>query len=77
MKDTFEESLQLQMLVLLQSMCIFTAALSSSSDGWTKNKEKVPDVSNSNQNVETTWNSKLKFTEYQDSLIKRVQRKII
>ena len=64
MKDTFGESLQLQMSVLHQSMCIFKAdcGLSSSYDCWAKYKEKVPDVSDPNQNVETTCNSKLKFT---------------
>ena len=41
---------------------VFKAGLSSSYDGWAKCKEKVPDVSDSNQNVETTCNSKLKFT---------------
>ena len=61
-KDTFAESLQLQMSVLHQSMCIFKAGLSSSYDGWAKYKEKVPDVSDPNQNVETTCKSKLKFT---------------
>ena len=40
------------------------AGLSSSYhvDGWAKCKEKVPDVSDPNQNVETTCNFKLKFT---------------
>ena len=61
-KDTFAESLQLRMSVLYQSMCIFKPGLSSSYDGWAKYKEKVPDVSDPNQNVETTCNSKLKFT---------------
>ena len=61
-KDTFAESLRLQMSVLHQSMCIFKAGgLSSSFDGWAKYKEKVPDVSDLNQNVETTCNSKLKI----------------
>ena len=44
-------------------MRIFKTGLSSLSDGWAKYKEKVPDVSDSNQNVETTCNSKFKFTE--------------
>ena len=44
-KDTFAESLQLQMSVLHQSMCIFKTGLSSSYDCWVKYKEKVPDVS--------------------------------
>ena len=39
-----------------------------------KYKEKVPDVSDPNQNVETKCNSKLKFTELKDLLIKRVQK---
>ena len=41
------------MSVLHQSMCIFKAALPSSNDGWGKYKEKVPDVSGPNQNVQT------------------------
>ena len=62
-KDTFAECLQLQMSVLHQSMCIFKAAgLSSSCGGWAKYKEKVPDVSDPNQNPETICNFKLKFT---------------
>ena len=31
---------------------VFNAGLSSSNDGWTKFKEKVPDLSDPNQNVE-------------------------
>ena len=61
-KDTFAESLQLQMSVLHQNMHIFKACLSSSYHGWVKYKEKVPHVSDPNRNVETTSNSKLKFT---------------
>ena len=56
-KDTFSERLQLEILVLHKSMCIYKPGLSSSYDGWTKYKEKVPDVSDSNQHVETTCNS--------------------
>ena len=41
---------------------IFKASLSISYAGWVKYKEKVPNVSDPNQNVETTYNSKLKFT---------------
>ena len=61
-KDTFAENFQLQMSVLQQSMRIFKAGPSSSYDGWAKYKKKVPDVSDPNQNVETTCNSKLMFT---------------
>ena len=53
-KDTFAESLQLQMPVLHQSISIFKAGLAISYDCLTKYKEKVPDVSNHNQNVRTT-----------------------
>ena len=53
-KETFAENLQQQMSVLHQSMSIF--------QGWANCKEKVPDVLDPNQNVETTCNSKLKFT---------------
>ena len=64
-KETFSESLQLQMSVLHHFMSIFSvfnAGLSSSYDGWAKCNEKVPDVSAPNQNVETRSHSKLKFT---------------
>ena len=44
------------------------------SDGWAGHKVKVPDVSGSIQNVEITYNSKLKFTELTDLFIKRVQK---
>ena len=62
---------------LLQKVCIykcqfcttyehfpvfFSGGLSSSYDGWAKCKEKVPDVSDPNQNVETRSHSKLNFT---------------
>ena len=42
---------------LHQSLCILKAGLSSSYDvmGWAKYKEKVPNVSDLNQNVETTY----------------------
>ena len=62
-KDASTESLQLQMFVLHESVCIFKVDLSSLSNGQAKYKEKVPDVSDPNQNVETTCNSKVKFAE--------------
>ena len=55
-KDTFAEGFHRQMSVLQQSMCIFKAGLSSLSDGWAKDREKVRDVPDSNQNVERTCN---------------------
>ena len=57
-KDTFAESLQLQISVLYQSK----VSLQGSYDGFAKCKEIVPDVLDPNQNVERTCNSKLKFT---------------
>ena len=62
-EDTFPESFQLQISVLHQSLCIFKAGLSSLSHGWAKYKQKVPHMSDSNQNLETICNSKLKFAE--------------
>ena len=51
------------MSVLCTKVWAFSkAGVSSSYDGWAKCEEKVPDVSDPNQNVETTYNSKLKFT---------------
>ena len=48
--------------VCYEHLPVFKAGLSSSYDGWAKCKEKLPDVSGRNQNVETTCNSKLTFT---------------
>ena len=77
-KETFSESLQLRMSVLHQSMCIFKPGLSSSYDGWAKYKEKVSDVPEPNQNVETTCNSKLKFTWLKERFIhQKVAEKLV
>ena len=51
-KDTLAESLQLYMSALHQNMSIFQSSRLVS-QGWVKSKEKVPDVSDPNQNVET------------------------
>ena len=59
-KDTFAESSAPKYEHLL--VPAFMAGISSSYNGWGKCKEKVPDVSNPNQNVETPCNPKLKFT---------------
>ena len=62
-KETCTENLHLKMLALCTKVWAFSkAGLSSSYDGWAKCKEKVPDVSDPNQNIETTCNSKLTFT---------------
>ena len=73
-KDTFAENFNLQLSVLHQSICIFKAGLSGLSDVKAKYKGKIPDMSDFNQNVETTCNSKLKFVELKDLFIKRVQK---
>ena len=52
--NTFAKTFQLQLSVLHQSMCILKAGPSSLSDDWAKYKEKVPAVSDSNQNVYRT-----------------------
>ena len=52
----------------------FKTGLSSLSDSLANYKEKVPDVRDCNQKVETTCNSKLKFTERKDLFIKKVQK---
>ena len=58
-KHTFAESLQPQISVLHQSMCIFKAGLSSSNDGWAKYKERVLGVSDHNQNCETLFHHQI------------------
>ena len=64
--DTFAESLQLKISVLHHSLQGFKADLSCSYNGWAKCKEITPDVLEPNQNVQTTCNSKLKFTSLKD-----------
>ena len=65
-KETFSESLQLQMSVLHQRMKIFQSSMLVAQVHMTTRqnvaKEKVPDVSDPNQNVETRSDSKLKIT---------------
>ena len=53
-KETFAENLQLKISVFCTQVHVMV--------GQNKCKEKVPDVSDPNHNVETTCNSKLKFT---------------
>ena len=48
-KDTFAENFQQQLSVPHQSMCNFRAGLLSISDEWVKHKEKIADMSDSNQ----------------------------
>ena len=54
---------KLKMSVLCTKVWAFSkAGVSSSYDGWAKCEEKVPDVSDPNQNLKTRSHSKLKFT---------------
>ena len=59
-----------------QGWFIFEAGLLRLSECLAKYKGKVPDVSDSNQNVVTTCTPKLKCTELKDKdlLIKRMQK---
>lgn len=59
-----------QMSVLHQGMCIFKAGLLSLKDSSAKYKEKVFDVLDFTQNIKTTCNSRLKFTELKYLLMK-------
>ena len=72
-KDTFAETFQLQ-LSLLHQIMVSLDGLSSLSYDRAKSKEKVPDVSDSKQNVETTFSSKFQFIEHKDLFIKMVQK---
>ena len=58
------------MSILHQNMAIFKAGLSRLIDDWENYEEIVPDMSDFNQNVETTCDSKLTFTKLKDLLIK-------
>ena len=44
-------------------MCILKAGFSNLNDGWPKYKEKIPAVTDFNQNVKTTCNPRLKLAE--------------
>ena len=50
-------------------VCATKAGLSSLYDCWAKYKEKVPYVSDPNQDIDTTCNSRLKFTQLKDLFI--------
>ena len=63
-KETFAESLQLQMSILHQRMSIYQSSRLVSQVNMMagQNVKKIPDVSDPNQNLEKRCNSKLKFT---------------
>ena len=73
-EDTFANGFQVQISAFHQIMFKFKAGLPSLIDGWAKYQEKVTDMSDSNQNIKTTCNSKLKFAKLKGLLIKRVQK---
>ena len=54
--DCLTSSILLQKACSCKCMCFFNVGLSSLYDGWAKYKEKVPDVSDPNQNIETKCN---------------------
>ena len=56
----FTERFELHWLVLHESVCISKYCLLYSRHVWTRHKEKVADISESNQNIGTPYNSKLK-----------------
>ena len=62
------------MTVLLQSMAISKAGLPNLDNPGTKYKDKVPNVSDSNQNIETSCKSKLKLSELKDLYIKSSEK---
>ena len=63
--------------VLDQSICIFKAGLSSLSDDWERYKEKVPGVSDFNQNVEIPWISNLTYTEIKRFIHEKRAEKLV
>ena len=56
----FTERPLLHLSVLHESMCISKYGLSHSRHVWVQHKEKVADISESNQNIKTSYNSKLR-----------------
>ena len=66
------------MSVMHRRTCILKADISSLSDGWPKYLEKVTDLSDSNQNVNTRCISKVNFTElkiYLSNSIEKLSRR--
>ena len=55
-------SYKCQFCTNLKHLPVFKACLSISYDGWAKCKEKVPNVSDPSQTVETISHCKLKYT---------------
>ena len=64
----------LQMPVLHQSISIPKAGLSSLRPGQAEYRDKINDVSDSHQNIETSCNSKLKLPKFKNLLIKNTEK---
>ena len=62
------------MSVLSQSVYTPKVGLSSVTDAWRKYEDKVTDVLDSNQNIETTCKSKFTLTERKYLLIKSTEK---
>ena len=73
MKDTFTQRFQLQTPALHQRTS--KDGFSSSSQDGTKHKDKAADVSDSNKNIGTSYNSKHKLTELKDMYINSIKNK--
>ena len=73
-KDASTEWFQLQTSVLYQPICISKAGLVSLRHVLAKYKDRVPDVSDSNQNIGELCNTKLKLPESKDLCIKSTEK---
>ena len=73
-KDASTEWFQLQTSVLYQIMCISKAGVASLRYVLAKYKDRVSDVSDSNQNIGELCNTKLKLPEFKDLCIKSTEK---
>lgn len=73
-KDASTEWFQLQTSVLYQTICISKAGVASLRHVLAKYKDRVSDVSDSNQNIGELCNTKLKLPEFKDLCIKSTER---
>lgn len=73
-KDASTEWFQLQTSVLYQIICISKAGVASLRHVLAKYKDRVSDVSDSNQNIGELCNTKLKLPELKDLCIKSTEK---
>lgn len=73
-KDASTEWFQLQTSVLYQIICISMAGVASLRHVLAKYKDRVSDVSDSNQNIGELCNTKLKLPEFKDLCIKSTEK---